>query len=320
MILRPNNKQDLALGLAAASREGRPVDGADLSALNKVLWHTPEDMTVKVETGITLSELQSVLGRRGQWLPIDPPQPESLTIAALLASNVTGPRRFGFGTIRDHLIGLQVALADGKLASSGGNVVKNVAGYDLMKLFIGAQHSLGFPVEATFKLLPRPEAETFVQSPVAPLGEVDRWTQALLESELMPTVLDWRGELNEDPAALSTRLVIGFAGTSEEVRWQTARAADLGIADPATLEDENAFWKTHGASSHSLSVLPSHLAGILGQLGSGPFVARAGNGVVHYVGQPHPRALPAASLGLTTLAKRIKDIFDPGHILPELSP
>ena len=105
MILHPANKHELAHALRAAHANGTRVRGADLSALNRVLQHTPEDMTVKVEAGLTLAQLQTVLARHGQWLPIDPPGAERLTVAALLSTDVSGPRRFGFGVIRDHLIG-----------------------------------------------------------------------------------------------------------------------------------------------------------------------------------------------------------------------
>jgi glycolate oxidase FAD binding subunit len=322
---QPANKSELCAALAAAHRERRPVAGFDLTRFNRVLWHTPEDMTVKVEAGITLHELQQVVRQGRQWLPIDPPHPEHLTIAQLLAANASGPRRFGHGTIRDHLIGLQVALADGRLASSGGNVVKNVAGYDLMKLFIGARHSLGFAVEATFKLLPLPPAEAFLQTASIPIEEVERLTSAVLDSDLVPTVLDWHGEAASDgrdvtsgtaAAAARARLVLGFAGTTEDVRSQIELATRLGVSLPATLDYEAKFWAEHGSEAHSLSVLPSRLRAAFQELGAVPFVARAGQGLIHYVG-PKP-APPELGEGVRALARRVKAVFDPNGILPEL--
>jgi len=108
----------------------------------------------------------------------------------LLDTNASGPRRAGFGTIRDYVIGLRVALADGRLVRSGGKVVKNVAGYDLMKLFIGARGTLGVIVEVTFKLLPLPEAEAFVQAHFGTLEATERLIASVLESELTPAVFD----------------------------------------------------------------------------------------------------------------------------------
>src|SRR5215210_8611711 len=101
----------------------------------RILDYHPEDMTVTTEAGLLLSDLQSRLSEHGQWLPIDPPFPERTTIGELISQNLSGPRRYAFGTIREHLLGLTVQLADGRVVKSGGKVVKNVAGYDLHKLF-----------------------------------------------------------------------------------------------------------------------------------------------------------------------------------------
>src|SRR3989442_5872573 len=162
MILKPTNGKELSRGLAHAHALGEKIEDVDLRALNRVVEHTPEDMTVTVETGLTLAALQTELAKRGQWLPIDPPGADQLSVESLLATNASGPRRYGYGTIRDYVIGLKVALADGRVIKSGGKVVKNVAGYDLIKLFIGSQRSLGVIAEATFKLRPLPETEAVV--------------------------------------------------------------------------------------------------------------------------------------------------------------
>jgi FAD/FMN-containing dehydrogenase len=190
MTLRPATPEELAQALRAAHESRFRVERADLSRLNRILEHTPEDMTVTVEAGVTLAALQQALAHRGQWLPLDAPNPGRLTIAALLDTDASGPRRYGCGVIRDHLIGLRVALADGRLIRSGGKVVKNVAGYDLMKLFIGARGTLGVIVEATFKLQPLPEAEAFVQCRCETLDVAGMRISAVLDSELTPTVFD----------------------------------------------------------------------------------------------------------------------------------
>jgi FAD/FMN-containing dehydrogenase len=190
MNLRPASAEELGRSLREANQSATRIERVDLSTLARILEHTPEDMTVTVEAGATLAALQRALAARGQWLPIDPPHPERLTLAALLDINASGPRRAGFGTIRDYLIGLRVALADGRLIRSGGKVVKNVAGYDLMKLFIGARGTLGVVVEVTFKLLPLPESETFVQVGCESLEAAERLIAAVLDSELTPSIFD----------------------------------------------------------------------------------------------------------------------------------
>lgn len=135
----------------------------DLSALNGLIAHEYADMTVTVQAGMTLAQLQEQLATHGQFLPLDPPQPEKATIGGILATNASGPLRLGYGTARDWLIGLTVVDAQGRRIKGGGKVVKNVTGYDLPKLHVGALGTLGVIVEATFKVSPRPEtARTLV--------------------------------------------------------------------------------------------------------------------------------------------------------------
>ncbi|HEY2951321.1 MAG TPA: FAD-binding oxidoreductase, partial [Verrucomicrobiae bacterium] len=188
--LRPSTVVELAEALSGMHRRGEKLGAIDLGALARVLEHSPEDMTVTVEAGLTLAALQSRLAQHGQWLPIDPPKAATLTIADLLNEDRSGPRRFGYGTIREHLIGLQVVLADGRVIRNGGKVVKNVAGYDLCKLFVGARGTIGIIVEATFKLRPLPQAERVVTAPCDSSGTAAKLIEAVLDSELTPTVLD----------------------------------------------------------------------------------------------------------------------------------
>lgn len=314
MTVRPTTKQELAEALRAANRPGGLLPQVDLSSLARLLHHTPEDMTAKAEAGMTLATLQEQLVRAGQWLPIDPPQPDSISLADLLSDNLSGPRRFGYGTIRDHVIGLQVVLADGRLVSSGGNVVKNVAGFDLMKLFIGARQSLGIPVEVTFKLLPRPETEVFLEARAAGAEQADQLTLSVLESELTPVVLDWHRLTAAGSGSGEITVVLGFAGTREQVQWQEARAAELGFRQRTDLAYEARFRTEHGEGVECTSVLPSNLPTLVSQLGSAPFVTRAGNGVVYHASEPRPAIVRDAD----ELSRRIKECFDPHHVLPAI--
>ena len=240
----------------------------------RILEYHPEDMTVTAEAGLLFSELQDRLKQSGQWLPIDPPFPERTTIGELLSANLSGPRRYGYGTIREHLLGLSARLADGRVIKSGGKVVKNVAGYDLHKLFVGAHGSLGAILQATFKVRPVPEKEVFLKAPSATLDPI-------LESELSPIVLD----------LTPSNLIIGFAGTREEVDWQTNIAKSFGIVESTSLDYEREFWSRTPAPS-KLSVLPSRLVETIKTLGTDSFVARAGNGVVYYRGGTPPSPRP----------------------------
>ncbi len=133
-----------------------------LARLNRVLAYEPADLTVTVEPGLRLADLQATLGARGQFLPLDPPCDAGATVGGVLAVNASGPLRHAFGTARDWVIGMRVVHADGSSSKSGGRVVKNVTGYDMHKLHIGALGTLGVIAEVTLKVAPLPPAESTV--------------------------------------------------------------------------------------------------------------------------------------------------------------
>lgn len=179
--LRPRSAEKVAEALAEARRAGQaviPVGGGRLlgmgdlperwdvalqtRGLNRILAVTPADLTLSVEAGVTLEEVDAALAPVGQHLPIDPPGGPGQTVGGALASGVTGPLRQRFGAPREFVIGLRVALPDGRLAASGGRVVKNVSGYDLAKLHLGALGSLGVIVAVSFKVFPRPAEDVTV--------------------------------------------------------------------------------------------------------------------------------------------------------------
>lgn len=321
MRLTPSTIDDLQKALAKANAAKSRIDGIDLSAVNRVLEHTPEDMTVTVQGGATLANLQTEIKKRGQWLPIDPPD-SSITIQQLLATNASGPRRFGYGTVRDYVIGLTIAMADGRLIHSGGKVVKNVAGYDLMKLFIGDQGTLGIVVEVTFKLRPVPEAECFFRKvclfpehTTNPSEDGEKAIEAILSSPLTPIVLDAEFGVTDN----DLWIVVGFDGTKQEVGWQSAKAAELGFVQSTTLEYDREFRCDSNMYKHvrKTSVLPSKLFDYLGQceLFCTPFVSRAGNGIIYYDDTDPLAQQPSTPKHLN---QRIKDTFDPNHIFPSL--
>ena len=263
--------------------------------MTPALEHSPEDMTATASAGMTLTGLQTELAKGGQWLPIDPPSPETLSLADLLAHNRNGPRRFGYGTIRDYVIGLKVQLVDGRVVKTGGKVVKNVAGYDLQKLFIAAAHELGSIVEATFKLRPRPETEQFAQRHCPSLVEASAMIDTILDSPLNPTVLD----------LYSGTIVLGFDGSGDEVEWQLAKAHELGFVERGNLDYEKAFWQTNPETIRKISVLPSRLIETIQKQRGANYVARAGNGILYY----HGAAQPSADNRPTFLLQRVKQIF-----------
>jgi glycolate oxidase FAD binding subunit len=131
----------------------------DVSRLNQVVEFEPADLTITCQAGITLGALRQATGAAGMVVPFDPALPNGATVGGVLASALTGLARMSLGAPRDFTIGLRVVTADGRLTRAGGKVVKNVAGYDLCKLYIGSLGSLGVIVEATFKTVPLPKSE-----------------------------------------------------------------------------------------------------------------------------------------------------------------
>src|SRR3979490_2243374 len=142
--------------------------------------HEPADLVGTAEAGWALSALQKQLGSAGQWLPIDPPDDGRATLGGVVATGLRGPHSFSFGSPRSYVIGMRVVLADGRAIKAGGSVVKNVAGYDLCKLFTGSYGTLGLITEITFKLRPLPaETRTVVASgPLASLAATGRQISA----------------------------------------------------------------------------------------------------------------------------------------------
>jgi glycolate oxidase FAD binding subunit len=198
-------------GSGARSRWGGVVADpdvvVDLTGMSGVVEHALGDLVVTVEAGALLDDLQGCVGEHGQWLALDPPAGGS--VGGLLATADSGPRRLRFGTPRDLLIGVTVVLADGTVARSGGKVVKNVAGYDLGKLFTGSYGTLGVIATATFRL-----------HPVLPARRV----------VAVETTAPWAAarQVLRCPA---TPTAIGYDGTSLQVLIESSQAAVDAQAD-----------------------------------------------------------------------------------------
>ncbi|HVO22150.1 MAG TPA: FAD-binding oxidoreductase [Candidatus Margulisiibacteriota bacterium] len=195
--------------------------------LNRVLAHAAADMTVTVEAGITLADLNATLAAARQRLPLDPPHPERTTIGALIATDASGPLRLLHGKVRDLLIGITVVLADGTLAHGGGRVVKNVAGYDLMKLFTGSFGTLGIVVEATFKLRPLPEQEMVCVLPAETTDGAFGLAVELLRTPVAPQYVEALSRAGATCVGLDgPAIVIGCGGIAEEIAVQRHRLAE----------------------------------------------------------------------------------------------
>ncbi len=219
-----------------------------LDRLNSLVDYQPTDMTVTVEAGMPVSQLQAVLGENGQWLPLDPPSPDRVTVGGLIATNLNGPARLSQGTVRDFLIGLRVIRPDGSVVKGGGRVVKNVAGYDVAKLYCGSFGTLGVIAEATFKIRPRPEAQAVL---MLHFPSADQAMQFALHqiAALQPFSLELSNCDPVHPAdAIGFRLIVGLAGVAQEVDYQRRRLSELAGQAGCRLE------YLEGQAAHALSL------------------------------------------------------------------
>jgi glycolate oxidase FAD binding subunit len=203
--------------------------GVDLRRLNQVIDFPARDMTITVEAGITVRRLQEIAAAENLRLPVDVPLADHATLGGAIATNASGPRRYGLGTLRDYVIGISVVNDEGNETKSGGRVVKNVAGYDLCKLHIGALGTLGIVTQVTLKLRPIPEHSTFVAVWCGKnlLNLLDR----LHSTRTRPTVLTvaspraegsifGSAEDSEVDAPGAWHVLVGYEGNADSIGWQ----------------------------------------------------------------------------------------------------
>lgn len=211
-----------------------------MERMHRVLEYAPGDLVLRVEAGARLDTLQALLAQEGQMLALDPMCGPG-TVGGVVATRDSGPLRLRFGAVRDMLIGLTYVLADGTSARSGGKVVKNVAGYDLCKLFTGSLGTLGLITELTFRLHPRPVAATTLVAAVPPGLDAQIPVDSLLRSTLVPSRLSL---LRADS---DTRLVVEFSGVPPgvEAQMETARRilASSGVRSTSSSAG-TAIWDT----------------------------------------------------------------------------
>jgi glycolate oxidase FAD binding subunit len=250
--MRPGTVEEAAGLIARASAEGTTLRiGTDLETdgLARVLEHEAGDLTCTVEAGIRLSALQEVLRPAGQRLSLDPPGDPSL--GACLAGRLSGPLSHRFGTPRDLVLGVTLVLGDGTVASSGGKVVKNVAGYDLGKLVCGSEGRLGLIARASLRLHPLPHAAATL---VVETGDAAGVVAELRRSRLEPNALD---------VLHPGRVAVLFEGSERAVREQvdeaTARVGgtvgDEGVWDEARERQGRALGRVRFAPADLANVL-----------------------------------------------------------------
>ncbi len=264
----PNTQEELAAVIACARQNcwallscgsgskldwGGLVKGVKIAVsttrLNRLVEHAVGDLTVTAEAGMKFADLQEILGKAGQFLPIDPAYPQQATLGGIIATADAGSLRHRYRGVRDLLLGMTFVRSDGKIAKAGGRVVKNVAGYDLMKLFTGAYGTLGIISQVTFRVYPLPESS----GTVILTGETNalaQATQILLSSALTPTAVDLLSPKLVEKLSLGkgSGLVVRFQSIAESVKQQSARLLEvgekLGLQGTSCAEsDEHQLWQ-----------------------------------------------------------------------------
>ncbi|SCK44368.1 FAD-binding oxidoreductase [Streptomyces sp. WMMB 322] len=290
--VRPSGLAEASEALAVAARERRTVlfEGAgtalewgapvartglvlETSGMDRLISHAPEDWTVGVEAGMPLTRLQELLAPAGQWLPVDPPTgSRGATLGGLLACGDAGPWRLKYGGLADLVIGATLVLADGTVARTGGDVIKNVAGYDLVKLMAGSLGAFGLVARLNLRVHPLPAATTTLALAVDDAGRALSAARAVMSSPLEPVAVEWDGQ----------QLLIRFQGTEESAteRGRLApRVPGLEAGRVLGAEAERAAWQRLSALVHGAD---------------GETVLRAGT---------HPARLPA-------LTRRLHDLTE----------
>jgi glycolate oxidase FAD binding subunit len=335
----------------------KPGIAVDTTGLNSIIDYPARDMTITVRSGITLRALQEELAREGQWLPVDVAAPEKSTLGGAIALNKSGPRRYGYGTLRDYVIGISFVTDDGVEVKAGGRVVKNVAGYDLMKLQIGAVGTLGVVTQVTLKVKPRPESSAAVvfgcnASSICPVLE------QLHASKSRPVAVEllnqaaWRAWGISPLITADWIIAVGFEEKAATVKWQLATLLDemkdtlanefVEVPDPPSLWSALAALQLRSESwlITKSNVLPSQLAEVVMKSPGGPVHAHALNGVIwqHDPELPTPgamvrrcllgekKSLPvwgqsAAAWNLMRTVKQTLDpdnVFNPGRLFGDL--
>ena len=206
------------------------------SRLNRIIEHEPADLIAIAQAGVRLTDFNAKLAENGQWLPLDPPNDGRATLGGVVATGIGGPQQFGYGRPRGSVIGMKVVLADGSMIKAGGRVVKNVAGYDLCKLFTGSYGTLGIITELNFKLRPRPACEATVMATGA-LEDLRKSACMILEARLFPVAAE----------IVNDSLFVRFAGNEKGVAYQTEQALKL-LKNAEIVLDDAELWKKFAAT------------------------------------------------------------------------
>ncbi len=279
--------------------------------LSGLLQYDPRDLTVSVEAGMRVAELERILAEHRQMLPLDPPWRSESTVGGVVAANLSGPRRRLYGTARDMIIGMTFATLEGKLVQSGGNVVKNVAGLDMAKLMVGSFGTLAAIATVNFKVFPMPEGSRTFVADFGTAAEAFAERDRILRSVLTPSAID----IVNWPSGF--RLLVRAQGNIAMLDRCARELPASRVVDESVWDDVHEFTPRFLAANPSGVVVPmsmklSEMADAMARLNV-PAIARAGSGsiVAHYA-----ENAPAIEWhGDFAMMERVKVMFDPERLL-----
>jgi glycolate oxidase FAD binding subunit len=323
-------------GAGTKSRWASESSAAELSAagLDRIVEHNAGDLTAVLEAGVPLARAQETFRSAGQMLALDPPDPGGATIGGIVAANDSGPLRARYGGVRDLIVGMRVALADGTVAKSGGKVIKNVAGYDLAKLFTGSFGTLGAILEVSVRLHPLPPATATAVGHTRSGHLLAAGASALSHARLEQLGLDVRW------AAGAGMVLARFGGVAARQQAEGAEALlrDAGL-EAELIEDDESLWQGQRDAQRSPTGLVVRVSGLQTDLADlaeiaerhgATLVGRAGLGLCwlrldegDFAGLlqalsgristvlDRPADLPAERRAPSLLEARVKERFDP---------
>jgi glycolate oxidase FAD binding subunit len=367
---RPGSPEEAAALLRGLGEEGRtvrPRGGAtklawggagepvavelETGGMNRILEHNEGDLTAVLQAGVPLAEAQAAFAEKGQMLALDPPlgENDAATVGGLVATADSGPLRHRYGGVRDLVVGISVALSDGTVAKAGGKVIKNVAGYDLAKLYTGSYGTLGLIVSVNVRLHPAPAGNA---TAVGSTDDPERLADAAAALARLPLEADALDVAWRDGAG---RALVRFGGAAAEHQAQAtaARLREAGLADVEAVGDDDELWagqragqRSQGGAVLKVSGRPGDLAPAIratgdagGALGGRAahglyWIALEGEGLADRIGMVRDALEPRASVlldgpdalreavepwgpvdpGALTVMRRVKERFDPARI------
>jgi glycolate oxidase FAD binding subunit len=272
----------------AQIRRSQAQIGISLKRMASIVAYEPDDMTVVAQAGLTIGDLNATLATPGQRLPVDPRDPGATSLGSLIATAHAGPLRLSEGTVRDLLIGIQFVGHGGRIVRAGGRVVKNVAGYDLMKVMTGSFGTLGIVTEASFKVRPIPENYTLA---VATFPDADAaFAAASTLHDQVPVIhLEVASPRASAAIGAADRFVVmaGFGGIRSELEYQSDRIASVLRPTIEMLDGDRAlelYFSLRDLSfgddaiAARMAVLPNELARCACE-SSAQFISHIGSGI-----------------------------------------